>query len=216
MKTVIRTIFVTFLLLIASQIPSHRVVPNLSAANPPLPRLTATEQEVKGFFDQYVDRYNRRDVEEFLSLFSLRAKQNQRDGLPEIRIIYTNLFNRSRSLQLSIEDMKIEIYQNAVEIRGRYTVDQVLKEGGAKRFWKGEGRWILIKEEEKLQILSVDYEISVPPTLAEERMPEPAPLLATEEEVDQFFSSYVDRYNQKDVSGFLTFCSSEAVHSQSG
>ena len=213
MKTVIRTMFVVFVFLVGSQIPFQRVVPNLSAATSP-PPLIATEQEVRGFFRQYIDWYNRREIEEFLSLFSLKAKQNQRDGLPEIRIVYTNLFNRSRSLQLSIEDMKIEIYQNAIEIKGRFAVNQVLREGGEKRVWKGDARWVLGREEEKLQILSVDYEYSVPPTSAGEKMPEPPPLAAKEEEVEQFFSSYVDRYHRKDVGGFLSFFSSKAIQNQ--
>ena len=214
MKTVIRTMFVVFLLLIGTQIPSQMVVPNLSAANPSLPPLVATEQEVRGFFAQYIERYNKRELEEFLMLFSLRVKQNQRDGLPEIRMIYTTLFNRSQSLQLSVEDMKIEIYQNAVEMKARYSVNQVMKEGGGKKVWKGDARWVLAREDEKLQILSIDYEYSVPPTAAGEKFPEPPPLLAKEEEVERFFSNYVDRYHRKDVGGFLSFFSSKAVHNQ--
>jgi len=214
MKTVIRTMFVVFLLLVGTQIPSQIVVPNLSAVTPSLPPLIATEQEVRGFFAKYIDLYNKKDLDEFLLLFSVRAKQNQWDGLPEIRTIYTDLFNRSKSLQLSVEDMKIEIYQNAVEIRARYSVNQVLKEGGEKKVWKGNARWVLAKEEGKLQILSFDYQHSIPPTLARESMPEAPPPLAKEEEVKQFFSSYIDRYHQKDIDGFLSLFSSKAVQNQ--
>jgi hypothetical protein len=214
MKTVIRTMFVVFLLLVGTQIPSQMVIPNAAAASPSLRPLIANEREVREFFAQYVERYNRMELEEFLSLFSLRAKQNRQDGLPEIRTIYSSLFNRSKSLQLSVEDMKIEIYQNAVEVKARYSVNQVLKERGEKQFWKGDARWILTKEEEKLQILSVDYQYSIPPTLAGEKIPEPLPLLAKEEEVQQFFSNYVDRYHRKDIGGFLSFFSSKAVQNQ--
>jgi len=163
MKTVIRTMFVVFLFLVGSQIPFQRGIPNLSAATPPLP-LIATDQEVREFFDQYVERYNNRDIEAFLLFFSLKAKQNQRIGLPEIRAIYNDLFSRSQSLQLSLEKMKIEIYQNAVEVRTQFMVNQVLKEGGEKKVWRGDARWILAREDKKLQILSIDYEYSVPPT----------------------------------------------------
>jgi len=214
MKTVIRAMFVVFLCLAGTQVPSQMIVPEVVAADPSSPLLVAKEQEVRAFFSQYVERYNKRDLEEFLSLFSLRARQNQQDGLPEIRVIYSTLFNRSRSLQLSLENMKIEIYQNAVEVRAHYSVNQVLKDGGAKKFWKGDARWILAKEEEKLHILSVDYQYSVPPTLAEEKIPEPLPLLAKEEEVQQFFSNYVFQYNRRDIDGFLSFFSSKAVQNQ--
>jgi ketosteroid isomerase-like protein len=214
METIIRRLFVIFLLVVGTQIPSQMLVPNLSAQIPSLPGLIATEQEVRRFFANYIEHYNNRDIEEFLLLFSLKARQNQQDALPEIRTIYTALFNRSRSLQLSVEELKMEIYQNAVEIRGQFTVDQVLKEGGQKKFWKGDGRWILTKEDDKLQILSVDYQYSVPPVVVGEKIPEPPPLLAKEDEVQQFFSDYVDRYHQKDVDGFLSFFSSKAVQNQ--
>jgi hypothetical protein len=128
-----------------------------SAAKPSLPPLLTTEQEVRGFFNQYIDRYDKMDIEGFLWLFSLKAKQNQRDGLPEIRTIYSDFFNQGMSLQNSIEEMKIEIYQNAAEVRARYTVNQVLKKGGEKRVLKGSGRWVLIKENGVLKILSIDY-----------------------------------------------------------
>jgi ketosteroid isomerase-like protein len=214
METVIRTMYVVLLLLVGLQIPSQMVVPNLSAQAPSLPLLIATEQEVRGFFAQYIERYNQREIEEFLSFFSLKAKQNQRDGLPEIRTIYTALFNRSQSLQLSVEEMKMEIYQNAVEVKALFTVNQVLKEGGERKVWRGDVRWILAKEDDKLQILSIDYQYSLPPTRAGEKMPELPPLVAEEEEVEQFFSNYVDRYNRKDVGGFLSFFSSKAVQNQ--
>ncbi len=214
MKTVIRTMFVVFLLLAGTQVPAQMAVPNLSAQDPSLAGLVATEQEVREFFAHYIERYNKRDIEEFLLLFSLKAKQNQRDGLPEIRMIYTALFNRSSSLQLSLEDMKIGIYQNAVEVKARYSVNQVLKEGGGKKVWKGDARWVLTTEEEKLQVLAIDYEYSLPPTLAGTKVPEPPPLVSNEEEVKQFFSNYVDQYQRKDIAGFLSFFSPRVVHNQ--
>lgn len=212
MKIVVRTMLVVFLLVIGAQIPSPMVVPNVAAV--PSPSLVAKEHEVREFFSQYLERYNKREIEEFLSLFSLKARQNQQDGLPEIRTIYTTLFNRSRSLQISLENMKIEIYENAVEVRARYSVNQVLKEGGAKKFWKGDARWILTREDEKLQILSVDYQYSVPPIESGEKIPEPLPLLAKEDEVEQFFSYYTGRYRRKDIEGLLTCFSSKAVQNQ--
>ena len=145
------------LLLVGEFIPFQPVARALSASDPSAPLLLAKEQEVREFFAKYVERYAKMDIEGFLSLFSLKARQNQKDGLPEIRTIYTDLFDRSRSLQFSVEDMKIEIYQNAVEAKARYSVSQVLKEGGEKKVWKGDVRWVLAKEEGKLAIISIDY-----------------------------------------------------------
>ena len=121
------------------------------------PSLMATEQEVRGFFDRYLEQYNKMNLDGFLGLFSLKAKQNQQDGLPEIRILYSDFFNQMVSVQNSIQDMKIEIYQNAAEVKARYTVTQVLRKEGEKKVLKGSARWVLIKENGILKILSIDY-----------------------------------------------------------
>ena len=128
-----------------------------SAAKPSSSPLLATEQEVRVFFDQYLDRYNKKDTDGFLWFFSLKAKQNQQDSLPEIKKIYSDYFSQVLSVQNSLEAMKIEIYQNAVEVKARYTVNQVLKKGGEKRVLKGSARWTLVKEGGTLKILSFDY-----------------------------------------------------------
>jgi len=243
MKAILLTISVILLLLVGTPIHSQMVVQNRAASTPSPPSLLATEQEVRGFFDKYVERYNQRDIDGFLSFFSLKAMQNQQDGLPEMRKLYANVFNQSQELKISIEDMKIEIYQNAVAVKARYAVNQVLKETGQKRFWKGNIHWVLVKEEGRLKITSINFRHSVPPTLALEREPKPkeetagkalvkpeisverkkappqAPpqvpgSLADEKEVKRFFSDYIDRYNRKDIDGFLSFFSSKAVQNQ--
>ena len=61
--------------------------------------------------------------------------------------MYTSLFRKSRDLQYDLEPTRIEIYQNAVDARARYQVDQILKRSGREKVWKGEIRWILIKED---------------------------------------------------------------------
>jgi ketosteroid isomerase-like protein len=219
MKTIILTISVIFPLLIGTPIQSQMAGSNPSASNPTPPLLIATEQEVRGFFDKYIERYNKKDIDGFLRLFSLKAVQNQQDGVSEMRELYSDVFNQSQELQNSVEDMKIEIFQNAVQVKARYTVNQVLKESGEKRTWKGNIRWVLVKEEGILKVISVDFRHSVSPSAVAARVPKPTlpqapPLLAKEEEVKRFFSDYVGRYNQKDIDGFLSFFSAKAVQNQ--
>jgi hypothetical protein len=119
--------------------------------------LIATEKEVNQFFVNYIDRYTQKDIEGFLSLFFSKAIQNQKDGLGGIRKIYNDFVNQSQELQYRIEDMKIEIYENAVEVKARYEVNQILK-GGGEKLWKGHIRWVLVKEDGALKILSLDYQ----------------------------------------------------------
>ena len=118
----------------------------------------AREEEVKQFFSSYIDRYHRKDVDGFLSLFSSRAIQNQTDRSEAIRNFYTKFFNQSQDLRYQIEGMKIDISQYRIDVKARFRVDQKLKEGGETKVWKGSIRWVLVKEEERLKISSLDYQ----------------------------------------------------------
>ncbi len=120
--------------------------------------LMATEGEVKQFLANYVDRYTQRDLDSFISLFSSRAVQNRQDGLEGIRKIYDNFLEQSQEIQYAIDHIKIEIYENAVEVKARYKLVQMMKKSGDKRVWRGDVRWSLIKEEGVLKILSLDYQ----------------------------------------------------------
>jgi len=120
--------------------------------------LIATEEEVKQFFANYTDRYTGRDLDGFLSLFSQRVIQNRQYGLERIRKIYTDFFNQSQEIQYSLDDIKIEIYQNGVEVKARYEINQTLRRNGERKIWRGQIRWTLVKEHGVLKILSLDYQ----------------------------------------------------------
>ena len=122
------------------------------------PSLLATEEEVEQFFAHYMERYQQKDMDGFLSLFSSKAIQNQKDGLERIKWIYGNFFNQSEKLQYRLEEMKIEIYQNGVEVKASYEVDQILKKGGEKKIWVGHIQWTLIKEGGGIKIISLNYQ----------------------------------------------------------
>jgi hypothetical protein len=116
------------------------------------------EAEVRGFLGNYVDRYNQKDTDGFLSLFSAEAVQNKSERIGKIRRIYTNFFEQSHELKYQIEEPKIEIFQNGVEVRARYEITQTPRGGGGKRVWKGNGSWFLIKEDGGLRILYLTYQ----------------------------------------------------------
>jgi hypothetical protein len=117
----------------------------------------AKEEEVRHFFANYIALYNRRDIDNFLSLFSSKAIQNQKDGLEEIRRIYTQFFNQSQELRYRMEEMKIEMYQNAVEVKARYELHQLPKKGREEKIYRGFIRWVLVKENETLKVRFLDY-----------------------------------------------------------
>ena len=116
------------------------------------------EEEVKKFFSRYQARYNYKDVEGFLSFFSSRAIQNQKYGMDSIRKIYANFFDQSQELQYQIRNMQVEPNPKGLEVKARYELNQVLKEGGEKKVWRGQIRWVLVREGEGFKILSLDYQ----------------------------------------------------------
>ncbi len=144
--------------------PSKVIVPELARVGepekpktPPKPAATR-EEEIKRFFSEYQARYNNKDVEGFLSFFSSRAIQNQKYGMDRIRKIYANFFDQSQELRYQIGNMQVEPNPKGVEVRARYELGQVSKEGGEKKVWRGQIRWILVREEEEFKILSLDYQ----------------------------------------------------------
>jgi len=157
MRTTALIISIILPLLFGTQIHSQNVVQNLSVSQLSLRPLIATEQEVDQFLKNYIERYTNKDIEGFLWLVSLKAVQNQKDGLPGIREIYRNFFDQTQTLHCRIEDRKVEIYENAVEIKARYEIEQIVKKDGRKKAWRGRIRWVLIREDGILKILSIDY-----------------------------------------------------------
>jgi general secretion pathway protein A len=115
------------------------------------------EEEVRQFFANYIDRYSRKDIGGFLSSFSTRAIQNHKDGLEAIRKMYTDFFDQSQELRYNMDNVKIEIYQNGVEVMSRYELEQLPKKG-VKRIWRGQIRWVLVEERGTLKILSLEYQ----------------------------------------------------------
>jgi hypothetical protein len=136
----------------------NQIDANPQIAQAKMPPLSATEDEVRQFFANYTERYIQKDLDGFLSLFSPRAVQNRQDGLEGIRKIYGNFFKQSQEIEYHIDDIKIEIYQNAAEVKARYELVQLLKKSGEKKIWGGDIRWTLVKEGGALKILSLDYQ----------------------------------------------------------
>jgi len=120
--------------------------------------LIATEEEVRWFFANYTERYTQKDLDSFISLFSPRAVQNRQDRLEGIRKIYGNFLKQSQEIKYYIDNIRIEIYQNGVEVKASYELIQMLKKSGDKKIWRGDIRWALVKEEGALKILSLNYQ----------------------------------------------------------
>jgi curved DNA-binding protein CbpA len=133
--------------------PEAAKTPSASLA----PSSGAREAEVKQFFAGYTNRYNLRDIDGFISYFSTRAVQNQKDDIEKIKKVYTNFFQNNEQLKYNFTDMKIEPHKDGLEVKANYELEGVLKKGKAKKAWKGQIRWVLVREGGTLKVLSLDY-----------------------------------------------------------
>ena len=120
--------------------------------------LCATKEEITRFFAGYIDSYNQKDIDGLLSRFSVHAVQNGTEGLDGIKRIYSELFDQSRELRYHLEDMRVEVYQNAAEAEARYFLEQTLKKEGKRKTWDGNAHWILFEENGSLKTRHLNYE----------------------------------------------------------
>jgi curved DNA-binding protein CbpA len=125
---------------------------------PPPPPSFASEGEVKKFFASYADQYSRKNIDGFISFFSPKAVQNQKDGYKDIKKIVSNFFDQNEDLQYQLIIQEIGPHQKGLEVKARYELQGVLKKGKEWRVWRGQIRWVLTKEDGALKILSLDYQ----------------------------------------------------------
>jgi curved DNA-binding protein CbpA len=125
---------------------------------PPPPPSFASEGEVKKFFASYADQYSRKNIDGFISFFSPKAVQNQKDGYKDIKKIVSNFFDQNEDLQYQLIIQEIAPHQKGLEVKARYELQGVLKKGKEWRVWRGQIRWVLTKEDGALKILSLDYQ----------------------------------------------------------
>lgn len=153
---------------------SHSLTPNSTSiqgetTEASLSRRPISDEEVKDFLAEYLRNYTKKDINNFLSLFSEKCVQNRRYGFEGIEKIYSYFFDQSQAVGYSLRNMDIRIYEegalvfgryyfHVAEVKARYRLDQVLKKKGKHKVWEGNIRWILIRENEDLRILSIDYQ----------------------------------------------------------
>jgi curved DNA-binding protein CbpA len=125
---------------------------------PPPPPSFASEGEVKKFFASYADQYSRKNIDGFISFFSPKAVQNQKDGYKDIKKIVSNFFDQNEDLQYQLIIQEIGPHQKGLEVKARYELQGVLKKGKEWRVWRGQIRWVLTKEDGAFKILSLDYQ----------------------------------------------------------
>ncbi|NWF54682.1 MAG: hypothetical protein HXY45_07820 [Syntrophaceae bacterium] len=122
------------------------------------PSAIASEQEVRNFFENYLFKYNRKEVSGFMSLFSARAIQNQKDDVERIRKTYENFFAQMESVNYKIAITGIEPKRDQVEVKARYELEGIVAKGRKMQNWKGQIRWVLVREGGALKIISLDYQ----------------------------------------------------------
>ena len=122
------------------------------------PSAIASDLEVRTFFENYLVKYNRKEINSFISLFSPKAIQNQKDDIEKIRNIYKNFFAQMESVNYQIAITGIQPKQDRLEVKAQYELEGIVAKGRRMQTWKGQIRWVLIREGGVLKIVSLDYQ----------------------------------------------------------
>jgi len=122
------------------------------------PSAIASDLEVRNFFENYLVKYNRKDVNSFISLFSAKAIQNKKDDVEKIRRTYENFFSQMESVNYQIAISDIEPKQDRLEVKAQYVLEGIVARGRRVQTWKGQIQWVLVRERGALRVLSLDYQ----------------------------------------------------------
>jgi len=70
--------------------------------------------------------------------------------------MYAKCFDQSQKLRYDLKGMKIEMYQNAVQAKAGFGVDQILERGRKEKVWTGPTDWVLVKYDADFKIISLN------------------------------------------------------------
>ncbi len=122
------------------------------------PSAIASDLEVRNFFENYSVKYNRKDIRNFIALFSAKAIQNKKDDVEKIRRTYENFFGQMESVNYQIAITGIEPKQDRMEVKAHYVLEGIVAKGRRVQTWQGQIQWVLVKEGGALRVLSLDYQ----------------------------------------------------------
>jgi len=116
-----------------------------------------TETEVKGFLDQYIDRFKAKDLNGFMALFSREAVENRMLPYLDMQESYKNMFELTNQFLYHLNVQDIKTYTRKAYASGRYEVIQTLKDQNKMKVHKGNIQFELVRENDGLKILRLNY-----------------------------------------------------------
>jgi curved DNA-binding protein CbpA len=116
-----------------------------------------TEEEVKDFMQRYIDTYKRNEFDRFMSFFSRSAVENNRLNYAAIQNVYKETFS-NKIIHYKLQDMKIRIAGPGALVSGIYDLNFFLSEENRSVSYSGKIYWKLIKENNSLKIISMNYD----------------------------------------------------------
>jgi hypothetical protein len=119
-----------------------------------------TEEEVRAFVDEYIDAYNKMDLDGFMALFSKDAVENRMYPYNDIYQGYGKQFGVSKGLKYHLTIFSVKTYARSAHVSGQYVMNQTLKGWGGTRVYKGDIRFDLVRENSSLKIRQINYGMS--------------------------------------------------------
>jgi hypothetical protein len=106
---------------------------------------------------RYIDTYKRNEFDRFMSFFSRSAVENNRLNYAAIQNVYKETFS-NKIIHYKLQDMKIRIAGPGALVSGIYDLNFFLSEENRSVSYSGKIYWKLIKENNSLKIISMNYD----------------------------------------------------------
>jgi len=126
----------------------------------PVPAINSqdiTKNQVEVFIQKYISAYRKNDLEEFMSLFSRSAIENNAANYNDIQKAYKETFTKKIS-NYDLQDINIVIDGRYALITGFYHANRYISSEDRWVKLSGNIRWKLAKEDNILKIMSINYD----------------------------------------------------------
>ena len=150
--------YIFIILAIASVALTVPWAPKSLAQLPPSSEIARliSEEEVRKFMADYINRFMKLELGPFMDLFSKEAIENRMLPYADIQQAFRKTITRSKSIIYHLQIYSIHTYSDGAAVTGHYKISQSFK-GAGKKHLEGDIQWDLVLESDSLKIREVNY-----------------------------------------------------------
>ena len=115
-----------------------------------------TEEDVRKFMAEYVDRFMKLELRPYMDLFVREAVENRMLPYGDIQEAFRKTIVASKSIIYKLRIYSIHTYSDGAAVTGHYEIFQSFK-GPGGRHLEGDIQWDLVLQNGSLKIREINY-----------------------------------------------------------